>query len=147
MPITGEYAPSPRPQASQQVELYESSNGAQGTTLQGKPVVILTTVGAKSGLVRKIPLMRVEHDGVYAIVASLGGAPQHPVWYFNVQANPRVELRDLDRVGEYVAREVDGEERAAWWDRAVEAWPAYAGYQTKTSRVIPVFVLEPVAAS
>jgi len=144
MPITGEYSPSPVSWASKQVENYESSNGTRGTTMQGKPVVILTTLGAKSGLVRKIPLMRVEHDGVYAVVASLGGAPKHPVWYYNLQAHPRVELRDLDQVAEYDAREVHGTEREVWWERAVEAWPPYADYQTKTSRVIPVFVLEPV---
>jgi deazaflavin-dependent oxidoreductase (nitroreductase family) len=147
MSISGDYVPSPVSWAASQVEKYESSNGAEGTTLRGKPVVVLTTVGAKTGLVRKTPLMRVEHDGVYAVVASLGGAPKHPVWYYNLQAHPRVELRDLDRVAEYVAREVDGEERAVWWERAVAVWPDYAEYQTKTSRVIPVFVLEPVAGA
>jgi deazaflavin-dependent oxidoreductase (nitroreductase family) len=146
MPLTGEYEPSPSSHSSNQVELYERSNGAEGTTMRGKPVVILTTVGAKSGKLRKIPLMRVEHDGVYAVVASLGGAPKHPVWYFNLIAHPEVELRDLDRVGDYVAREVHGEEKAAWWERAVEAWPDYAEYQTKTDREIPVFVLAPAPA-
>ena len=143
MPLTGEYEPSPTSWASDQVDLYERTNGAEGTTMRGKPVVILTTVGAKSGKLRKIPLMRVEHDGVYAVVASLGGAPKHPVWYHNVQAHPEVELRDLAQVGDYVAREVHGDEKAIWWERAVEAWPDYADYQTKTEREIPVFVLEP----
>jgi deazaflavin-dependent oxidoreductase (nitroreductase family) len=144
MPVTGRYEPSPYAPTSRQVEEYESSNGARGTTLRGKPVVIVTTLGAKTGLVRKIPLMRVEHDGVYAVVASKGGAPEHPVWYHNLKAHPRVELRDLGDVGEYVAREVDGAEREVWWERAVAAWPDYANYQTKTDRLIPVFVLEPV---
>jgi len=142
MPITGEYVPSPSSRASDQVALYESSNGTQGTTLRGQPVVILTTLGAKSGKVRKIPLMRVEHDGAYAVVASLGGAPKHPVWYHNIVANPRVELQDLAEKHEYVAREVTGDEKAVWWERAVEAWPDYAEYQKRTDRQIPVFVLE-----
>ena len=142
MPITGEYVPSPSTRSREQVELYESSNGTQGTTLMGKPVVILTTLGAQSGKVRKTPLMRVEHDGAYAVVASLGGAPKHPVWYYNVRANPRVELQDLSEKHEYVAREVTGEEKSIWWERAVAVWPAYADYQKRTDRVIPVFVLE-----
>jgi deazaflavin-dependent oxidoreductase (nitroreductase family) len=141
MPITGEYVPGPSSYAAKQVETYESSGGTKGTTLRGKPVVILTTVGAKTGKVRKIPLMRVEHDGDYAVVASLGGAPEHPVWYHNVVANPRVELDGPDK-HEYVAREVTGEEKALWWKRAVEVWPDYARYQRRTDREIPVFVLE-----
>jgi deazaflavin-dependent oxidoreductase (nitroreductase family) len=145
MPLQGEYEPSPSAWAREQTELYERTDGKEGTTLQGKPVVILTTVGAKSGKLRKAPLMRVEHDGTYAVVASLGGAPKHPVWYYNVVAHPRVELRDLDRVGDYVAREVHGDEKALWWERAVEVWPDYANYQKKTEREIPVFVLEPAA--
>jgi deazaflavin-dependent oxidoreductase (nitroreductase family) len=146
MPITGEYAPSPSSYAAKQVETYESSQGTKGTTLRGKPVVILTTVGAKTGKVRKIPLMRVEHDGDYAVVASLGGAPEHPVWYHNVVANPRVELQDGPDKHEYVAREVTGEEKALWWKRAVEVWPDYAAYQRRTDREIPVFVLERAGA-
>jgi deazaflavin-dependent oxidoreductase (nitroreductase family) len=144
MPITGEYVPSPSARAREQVELYESSGGTEGTTLRGKPVVILTTLGARSGKVRKIPLMRVEHEGAYAVVASLGGAPKHPVWYHNLVANPRVELQDGPAKHDYVAREVSGEEKALWWKRAVEAWPDYAGYQLRTDREIPVFVLERV---
>ena len=118
-----------------------ASGGTEGTELQGKPVILLTTVGAKSGKLRKTPLMRVENDGEYAIVASLGGAPKHPVWYYNVKANPRVELQDGTETGDYEAREVSGDEKATWWDRAVQAWPDYANYQTKTDRQIPVFVL------
>ncbi len=146
MPITGEYVPSPSARAREQVELYESSGGTEGTTLRGRPVVILTTLGARSGKVRKIPLMRVEHDGAYAVVASMGGAPNHPVWYHNLVANPRVELQDGPAKHEYVAREVSGDEKALWWKRAVEAWPDYADYQLRTDREIPVFVLERVDA-
>jgi deazaflavin-dependent oxidoreductase (nitroreductase family) len=120
------------------------SGGTDGTQLQGKPVILLTTVGAKTGKLRKTPLMRVEHDGEYAIVASLGGAPKHPVWYHNVKKNPRVELQDGTVAGDYDAREVFGDEKATWWKRAVEVWPDYAAYQTKTNRQIPVFVLTPV---
>ncbi len=111
------------------------------------PVIILTTKGAKSGKLRKTPLMRVEHDGAYAAVASLGGAPKHPVWYFNVLSEPLVELQDGPVREDMKAREVTGEEKAAWWTRAVEAYPDYADYQRSTDRKIPVFVLEPIAAS
>ena len=114
--------------------------------MQGKPVIILTSVGAKSGKLRKIPLMRVAHDGEYAVVASLGGAPQHPVWYYNLTANPQVELQDGPVKKDYVAREAQGSERDAWWERAVAAWPDYAEYQKKTTRVLPVFVLTPADA-
>jgi F420H(2)-dependent quinone reductase len=143
MPLHGEYAPSPSSQASRQVELYESSGGTKGTTLRGKPVVIMTTKGAKSGKLRKIPLMRVEHDGVYAVVASQGGAPRHPVWYHNLVNNPHVELQDGPDKQEMTAREVTGDEKSLWWKRAVEAWPDYAKYRTRTDREIPVFVLKP----
>ncbi len=145
MPLQGEYAPSPSSQSSRQVEIYESSGGTKGTTLRGKAVVIVTTKGARSGKIRKIPLMRVEHDGVYAVVASQGGAPKHPVWYHNLIADPHVELQDGPDKQEMTAREVTGEEKSLWWKRAVEAWPAYENYQTKTDREIPVFVLEPAA--
>lgn len=111
--------------------------------MQGKAVVILTTKGAKSGKLRKSPLMRVEHNGEYAVVASLGGAPKHPVWYHNVLANPHVELQDGPVRQDMTAREVTGEEKAVWWERAVAAWPDYAEYQKKTDRQIPVFVLSP----
>ena len=125
------------------MEEYESSGGTAGTTLRGMPVVILTTVGAKSGKIRKTPLMRVENGGNYAVVASLGGAPKHPVWYHNVVANPQVELQDGPVKQEMVAREVTGGEKAKWWDIAVQAYPDYADYQRRTDRQIPVFVLEP----
>jgi deazaflavin-dependent oxidoreductase (nitroreductase family) len=122
-----------------------ASGGTEGTELNGRPVILLTTIGAKSGKIRKTPLMRVEHDGEYAVVASLGGAPKHPVWYFNIKANPRVELQDGTVTKDYDAREVLGEEKAAWWERAVATWPDYAEYQKKTDRQIPVFVLTPVS--
>ncbi|MFF2087668.1 nitroreductase family deazaflavin-dependent oxidoreductase [Nocardia sp. NPDC058176] len=143
MPLTGEYAPSTSDWARKQAEAYESSGGAEATSLQGKPVILLTTKGAKTGKLRKTPLMRVEHDGEYAVVASLGGAPKHPVWYYNIVAEPHVELRDGTVSKDYTAREVFGEEKALWWDRAVQVWPDYAEYQTKTDRQIPVFVLTP----
>ncbi len=142
MPLSGEYEPSPSSWAADQVAKYESSGGTEGTTLNGMPVVVLTTRGAKTGKIRKTPLMRVEHDGVYAVVASLGGAPKNPVWYHNVVADPHVELRDRTEVHDLVAREVHGEEKARWWERAVAAFPDYADYQKKTDREIPVFVLE-----
>jgi len=142
MPLSGEYEPSPSSWAADQVAKYESSGGTEDTTLNGMPVVVLTTRGAKTGKIRKTPLMRVEHDGVYAVVASLGGAPKNPVWYHNVVADPHVELRDRTEVHDLVAREVHGEEKARWWERAVAAFPDYADYQKKTDREIPVFVLE-----
>jgi F420H(2)-dependent quinone reductase len=117
------------------------SGGTEGTVLQGKPVILLTTIGAKTGKLRKTPLMRVEHNGEYAVVASLGGAPKNPVWYYNVKAHPRVELQDGGETHDYDAREVFGDEKAPWWDRCVQAWPDYANYQKKTERQIPVFVL------
>jgi F420H(2)-dependent quinone reductase len=146
MPLQGEYEPSPYERASKQVADFEASNGAEGNTMRGMPVVVITTVGAKSGKLRKIPLMRVESEGRYAIVASLGGAPRHPVWYYNVKANPQVELQDGPVKQDMVAREVTGDEKAQWWEIAVDAYPDYADYQTRTDRQIPVFVLEPAAA-
>ncbi|MFQ6326335.1 nitroreductase family deazaflavin-dependent oxidoreductase [Nocardia sp. CWNU-33] len=143
MPLTGDYAPSTSDWARKQAETYESSGGTDGTSLQGKPVILLTTRGAKTGLLRKTPLMRVEHDGEYAIVASLGGAPKNPVWYYNIKADPHVELRDGTVTKDYIAREVFGDEKARWWERSVAVWPDYANYQTKTDRQIPVFVLTP----
>ncbi|MFI1240866.1 nitroreductase family deazaflavin-dependent oxidoreductase [Nocardia salmonicida] len=143
MPLTGEYAPSTSDWAREQAETYENSGGAEGTSLQGKPVILLTTKGAKSGKLRKTPLMRVEHDGEYAVVASLGGAPKNPVWYHNIKADPHVELRDGTTTKDYTAREVVGDERAQWWERAVAVWPDYDEYTKKTDRVIPVFVLTP----
>ena len=142
MPIDGEYAPSTSAWARQQAEAYEASGGTTSTTLQGRPVVVLTTRGRRTGAVRKSPLMRVEHEGVYAVVASLGGAPKHPVWYLNVVADPHVELQDGTERHDYVAREVHGEEKALWWERAVAAYPPYADYQLRTERQIPVLVLD-----
>jgi deazaflavin-dependent oxidoreductase (nitroreductase family) len=146
MPLTGTYEPSPSAWAREQAELYERTNGAEGTELRGRPVIVLTSVGAKTGKLRKTPLMRVEHDGRYAVVASLGGAPHHPVWYWNLKANPHVELQDRDAKRDYTAREVVGDEKDEWWQRAVATWPDYATYQEKTDRVIPVFVLEPLVS-
>jgi len=146
MPLEGEYEPSPTQWVREQVELYESSGGTKGTTLRdtGLPVIVLTTRGARSGKIRKTPLMRVEHDGRYAAVASLGGAPKHPVWYFNVKSDPHVELQDGAHKRDMRAREITGAEKAEWWERAVAAFPPYADYQRKTSREIPVFVMEPL---
>jgi deazaflavin-dependent oxidoreductase (nitroreductase family) len=145
MPIQGEYKPSPAKWVRDQVEEYEGSGGTAGTTLldTGMPVVVITNVGAKSGQVRKTPLMRVEHDGKYAAVGSKGGAPKDPLWVANLRANPRVEVQDGTQRWDMVAREVAGAERDAWWERSVAAYPPYAEYQTKTDRLIPVFVLEP----
>jgi deazaflavin-dependent oxidoreductase (nitroreductase family) len=143
MPLTGDYAPSTAGWARKQAERYEASDGAEASDLRGRPVIVLTSVGAKTGQLRKTALMRVEHDGDYAVVASMGGAPKHPVWYYNLKANPHVELQDGPTKRDYRAREASGTEKATWWARAVEAWPDYAKYQTKTTREIPVFVLEP----
>jgi deazaflavin-dependent oxidoreductase (nitroreductase family) len=145
MPITGEYEPSTSDWARENAEKYMASGGAEGTELKGRPVILLTTIGAKSGKVRKTPLMRVEHEGEYAVVASLGGAPKHPVWYFNIKAHPQVELQDGADTKDYESREVFGDEKAVWWERAVATWPDYAEYQKKTDRQIPVFVLSPVS--
>ena len=146
MPLTGEYEPSTSERTRRQVELFERSNGAEGNTLRSMPVIVLTTVGAKSGKLRKNALMRVEHDGEYAVVASLGGSPSHPVWYYNVVANPQVELQDGATRRDYTARELTGAEKALWWERAVAAYPDYAAYQRRTEREIPVFVLTQTSA-
>lgn len=139
------YEPSPESWVRDQVETYEKSGGTEGTTLRGLPVVILTMRGAKSGKIRKVPLMRVEHDGRYAAVASKGGAPEHPQWYHNLKANPRLKLQDGPNVYEMEARELeDGEERQEWWERAVRTFPDYADYQRRAPRQIPLFLLEPV---
>lgn len=144
MALTGEYEPSTSSWARTQAERYEASKGAEAADLRGRPIIVLTSVGAKSGKLRKTALMRVEHDGVYAVVGSLGGAAKHPVWYYNLKANPHVELQDGPAKRDYEAREVTGDEKATWWERAVEAWPDYANYQKRTKRQIPVFVLEPI---
>jgi deazaflavin-dependent oxidoreductase (nitroreductase family) len=142
MPIEGEYEPSSQQWVREQVEEYEGSGGTRGTTLRGMPVVLVTNRGAKSGKIRKTPLMRVEHDGSYALVASQGGAPEHPYWYHNLVADPHIELRDGTQQWDMTVREASGEERDVWWDRAVMAFPDYANYQEKTDRVIPVFIAE-----
>lgn len=144
MPLTGEYAPSPVDWSREQAELFERTDGAEGNLLRGKPIIVLTTLGAKSGKIRKTPLMRVEHDGEYVVVASKGGAPEHPTWYYNIVDAPLVELQDGAVRKDYTPRELSGEEREVWWDRAVKAWPAYADYQIKTDRLIPLFLLTPV---
>jgi deazaflavin-dependent oxidoreductase (nitroreductase family) len=143
VPLPGEYEPSPAQWVRDQVELYENSGGTRGTTLRdtGLPVVIVTHRGARSGKLRKTPVMRVEHQGQYAMVASRGGAPTHPTWYHNLVADPQVELQDGPDKWDMQAREVSGEERSIWWDRAVAAYPSYADYQQRTKREIPVFVL------
>jgi len=142
MPLTGEYEPSTSAWSREQIELYEATNGEQGGDLRGKPVIVLTSVGAKTGKLRKTALMRVEHEGVYAVVASLGGAPKNPVSYYNLKKNPHVELQDGAIKRDYTTREVTGDEKAVWWEHAVEAWPDYVTYQTRTDRQIPVFVLD-----
>jgi len=124
------------------VDRIDASGGTAGTTMRGMAVIVLTVRGAKTGKLRKVPLMRVEHDGVYAAVASIGGAPKHPLWYFNLLADPKVEIQDGTMHRDAVAREVHGEEKALWWERAVAAFPDYAAYQKRTTRQIPVFVLE-----
>jgi deazaflavin-dependent oxidoreductase (nitroreductase family) len=143
MPITGEYEPSPQQWVRDQVDLYENSGGLEGTTLRDLPVVIVTNRGVKSGKLRKTPVMRVEHEGRYAVVASKGGAPNHPVWYYNLVADPNIELQDGPLKTDMTARLVTGDEKATWWERAVAAYPDYADYQKRTTREIPVFVLEP----
>jgi deazaflavin-dependent oxidoreductase (nitroreductase family) len=140
MPLQGEYAPSTSDWARKQAEEFEASGGTKNS-MNGMSIVVVTSVGAKSGKLRKTPLMRVEHDGEYALVASLGGAPQNPVWYHNLKKNPHVELQDGPVKKDYIAREVSGEERDIWWERSVAAFPEYANYQKKTDRVIPIFVL------
>ena len=146
MPLTGEYLPGTSAWARKQAERYEASDGTEAGTLSGKPIIVLISVGAKTGRLRKTALMRVEHEGRYAVVASKGGASRNPTWYHNLKANPHVELQDGRTKRDYTARQVTGKEKAAWWERALEVWPAYAGYQKRTTREIPVFVLEPMEA-
>jgi deazaflavin-dependent oxidoreductase (nitroreductase family) len=141
MPLEGEYAPSTSGWARRQAEEFESSNGAKANTIQGRPIVLVTNVGAKSGKLHKTALMRVEHDGEYLIVASKGGSHEHPGWYYNVRAHPHVELQDGAEKHDYVARALEGAERETWWARAVDAYPPYAAYQKRTDRLIPIFLL------
>lgn len=144
MPLTGEYAPSTSAWAREQAELYERTNGAEGNDLRGRPIIVLTTLGAKTGMLRKTALMRVEHDGRYCVVASKGGAPDNPVWHHNLRAHPLCELQDRAEKHDYRARLLEDDERAEWWQRALEVWPDYAAYQQKTERLIPLWVLERV---
>jgi deazaflavin-dependent oxidoreductase (nitroreductase family) len=143
MPLTGEYEPSPSEWVREQVAEYEGSGGARANTLRdsGLPVVIVTVRGARTGKIRKFALMRVEHDGEYALVASKGGAPDNPQWYWNIKADPSaLMIQDGPEPFDFAAREVTGEEKADWWKRAVAAFPPYEEYQQKTTREIPVFV-------
>jgi deazaflavin-dependent oxidoreductase (nitroreductase family) len=144
MPLYGDYAPGTSAWARKQADAYEASNGEKSGQLSGKPIIVLTSVGAKTGKLRKTALMRVEHDGEYAVVASRGGAATNPTWYYNLAKNPHVELQDGPTKLDYRAREVSGDEKATWWQRAIEVWPDYDKYQAKTKRQIPVFVLEPI---
>jgi len=145
MPLEGDYEPSPAEWVRDQVEEYEKSGGTRANTLRdtGLPVIIVTTRGRQTGKIRKFALMRVEHGGEYALVASKGGAPSHPTWYHNLVAHPRIELQDGPEPRDFTVRLAEGAERAEWWERAVAVWPDYASYQTKTDREIPVFVAEP----
>lgn len=142
MSISGDYEPSTWGWVAEQVEAYETSGGAEANTLRetGIPIIVMTTVGVKSGKVRKVPLMRVEHDGEYALIASKGGDPAHPGWYHNLVAEPHVMVQDGPEPHGYAVRQVTGEERASWWDRGVAVYPPYAEYQEKTDREIPVFI-------
>lgn len=144
MTLQGEYAPSTSEWVRDQVAAFEASNGAEANTIKGRPIVVITTVGRKSGKLRKNPVMRVEHGGEYAAVGSKGGAPEDPEWVANFLAEPVVELQDGGVRRSYRARVVEGAERATWWERAVAAFPDYAEYQTRTDRQIPVFVLSPL---
>lgn len=146
MPLTGEYKPSTSEWARTQAEQYEASGGTEANLLRGVPIIVLTTVGSKSGGLRKTALMRVEHDGRYAVIASKGGAPDEPRWGENMRRQPHVELQDGAVRRDYRARETSGAERDEWWERAVAVWPDYATYQTKTDRLIAVFVLDPIEA-
>jgi deazaflavin-dependent oxidoreductase (nitroreductase family) len=147
MPLTGEYVPSALEWVRDQVETYEASGGREANTLRdtGIPVIIITSLGASTGKIRKFALMRVEHDGEYALIASMGGAPQHPAWYHNLVAEPLVMIQDGSAPVDHLTRIVEGDERATWWDRAVAVFPPYAEYQARTERVIPVFVATPAA--
>ncbi len=144
MPLAAEYEQGTADWANKQVEQYERTDGREANDLRGRPVIILYTIGAQSGKLRKTPLMRVEHDGEYVVVASKGGAEKNPTWYHNLKANPHVELRDLSEQHDYTATELDGEEYDAWWARALETWPDFHEYTKKTDRRIPLFLLTPV---
>ena len=147
MPLQGEYEPSSQGWVRDQVARYEASGGREANTLRdtGLPIAIFWNRGVNSGKVRKTPLMRVEHDGVYAMVGSQGGAPTDPAWVANIRAHPEVSVQDGPEPVDGVVREITGEEKAVWWERAVAAYPPYADYQKKTDREIPVFLVEPRA--
>ncbi|OZD32408.1 nitroreductase [Rhodococcus sp. 06-1477-1B] len=144
MSLSGEYLPSTSEWARQQAETFEATGGQESADMRGVPIIVLTTVGAKTGGLRKTALMRVEHDGKYAVVASKGGAPEHPAWFYNLVKNPRVALQDGDVKKEYDAHMAEGAEREEWWGYATQVWPDYDEYQTKTERRIELFVLEPI---
>jgi F420H(2)-dependent quinone reductase len=144
MPLSGEYEPRQNDRTREQVELYEATNGVEGGTLNGKPVIVLTFKGAKSGKIRKKPLMRIEHTGTYAVVASNAGAPTHPFWYYNIVSNPLVELEDGAVKREMRVREVFGKEKDEWWKRADAAYPDFPAYRARAGREIPVLVIEPL---
>jgi deazaflavin-dependent oxidoreductase (nitroreductase family) len=143
MTLSGEYEPSRNDRTREQVEQYEATNGVEGGTLNGKPVIVLTFKGAKSGKIRKTPLMRIEHNGTYAVVASNAGAPTHPIWYYNIVANPVVELQDGAVKQEMRAREVFGKEKDEWWKRADAAYAEFPAYRARAGREIPVIIIEP----
>jgi deazaflavin-dependent oxidoreductase (nitroreductase family) len=142
MPLQGDYEASPWDWVRDQVEVYERSGGREANTLRdtGLPIVVVTTVGNKTGKIRKTALMRVEHEGEYALIGSMGGAPTHPVWVHNIRAHPKAAIQDGPEPFDYIIREVDGDERATWWERAAAAYPPYTEYQERTDRRIPVFV-------
>lgn len=144
MPLEGTYEPSTSTYAAEQVRQYEDSGGREGNTMRGVPIIVLWTRGRKSGAIRKTPLMRVNDGDRYAVVASQGGAPTHPVWYYNLEADPRVSLQDGAEVRDYIAHTATGEEKAQWWAKATAVWPDYDAYQAKTDREIPLVVLEPI---
>ena len=147
MPLSGTYVPSPWEPIATQVAQYEATGGVEGGELEGAPCIILTTVGNRSGNLRKTPLIRVEHDGAYAVLASMGGAPQHPAWYHNLADGSPVTVQDGPEVHDLVARQLDGDEKAAWWARATEVWPSYDDYQASTDRQIPLVLQREVYAT
>ena len=142
MTLTGEYAPSAADWVRRQVDRYEATGGAEGNTVRGRPIIVVTSRGHRSGNLRKNPVMRVERDGAYLAVASKGGSPDNPEWYYNFLAHPEVELQDGAEPHLFKARLLEGDERADWWEHAVATWPTYASYQEKTDREIPLFLLE-----
>ena len=144
MPLAGTYEPSTSTYAADQVRQYEDSGGREGNTMRGVPIIVLWTRGRKTGAIRKTPLMRVNDGDRYAVVASQGGAPKHPVWYHNLEADPRVSLQDGAEVRDYLAHTATGDEKAAWWEKATSVWPDYDAYQARADREIPLVVLEPV---